>query len=658
MDFFISLIAILAISMFLCVRFKLNSAITPFVTVAGLTIFMCLCGILNLLYVAGLAVFAFAIFSLVYVFYIKKKELGASLKAFLTPGIAFFAAACIFFFFALKAEDASFLVWDEFSFWGTAAKNVFEHRQLYTLFESSMINISYPPALSVFSFFIQFFGGVFAEYKVYLAYAIIEMAVMTIFFSRLDWKKPISIIVTSFFSLACIYLFWWSLDGLVAYCTSYADYILGYVFAAPLLIYFSDETRGLPKFVAVLLGLMLLPLTKDVGFALGLIAATVIAADMVLFKRYPTDTLFNKKSKLLLLVYPLLLYVANIASYLMWTLHFNTVTHIPRVEVFYEYSALEIFTGKDPYFNTILSKMIAEIPTRQLYTVGTMLEMIILFTLLPIIVSLFTKSKKQILRTSLMSFLMLCGFALYYVFMAYLYAAIFYHTETHDLVSFGRYISSHTFGWMLVSFGVCMFEITKPFWKRFTLLLGTGACALLMVAHFYFCPVHPDQYVFTSWKVNAGKNEIREYIDNTAGKFRKELSVDDRIYFICQESSGGEWFVYNYAMQPAYVVKTFGGGYFVPMETADADMPPYSIRANRANFSEFLREQDVDFVYVYKTDDYFINEFSSMFSDNLVGFFDGSGGFYMVIDNGGSELSFEAVGNSAALAQLREDFGK
>ncbi len=658
MDFFISLLAILAISFFLCVRFKLNSAITPFVTIAGLTLFMCLFGILNLLYIAGLVVFAFAVFSLVYVFYLKRKELGASLKAFLTPGVAFFTAACIFFFFALKAEGASFLVWDEFSFWGTAAKNVFEHRQLYTLFESSMINISYPPALPVFSFFVQFFGGAFTEYKVYLAYSVIKMAVMTIFFARIDWKKPVSIIVTAFFSLACIYVFWWSLDGLIAYCTSYADYILGYVFAAPLLIYFSDDTRSLPKFFAVIVGLMLLPLTKDVGFALGLIAAAIITADMVLFKRYPTDTLFNKKSKLLLLIYPLLLFVTEIASYLSWTLHFNTVTHIPRVEVFYEYSALEIFTGKDPYFNTILSKMIAEIPTRQLFTIGTMLEMILLFTLLPVVISLFTKSKKQILRTSLMSFLMLCGFALYYVFMAYLYTAIFYHTAEYELISFGRYISSHVFGWMLVSFGVCMFEITKPFWKRFTLALGTGVCALLMAAHFYYCPVHPDQYVFTSWKVNAGMNDIRAYIQNTGGKFSKDLTVEDRIYFVCQESTGGEWFVYNYAMQPAYIIKTFGGGNFVPMDTSDATMPDYGVRANRENFSEYLREQEADFVYVYKTNDYFIDEFSSMFSDKLISFFDGSGGFYMVIDNGGSEVAFEAVGNNIALAQMRETFGK
>lgn len=658
MDFFISLLAILAISMFLCVRFKLNSAVTPFVTIAALTLFICYLGVLNLLYVAACAVFAFAVFSLIYVFYIKRKELSESLKAFLTPGIIFFTAACIFFFFALKAQNAAFRVWDEFSFWGTAAKNVFEHRQLYTLFESSMINISYPPVLPVFSLFMQFFGTAFAEYKVYVAYAVLEMAVMTIFFARIDWKKPVSIAVTSFFSLACIYVFWWSFDGMISYCTSYADFILAYVFAAPLLIYFSDETRGVPKFLAVIAGLMLLPLTKDVGFAFGLIAATIIAADMVLFRRYPTDTLFKKKSKLLLLIYPFLLFVADIVSYLIWTLHFNAATNIPRVEVFYEYSALEIFTGKDPYFIEILSKMIAEIPARQLFTAGTMLEMIILFTLLPIIISFFTKSKKSILRVSVTSILMLCGFALYYVFMAYLYTAIFYHTADVDLISFNRYITSYALGWMLVSFGICMFEITKPFWKRFSLALGTGALAVLMAAHFYCCPVHPDQYLFTSYKVDVSMNEIRDYIENTTGKFHGYLTTEDRIYFACQNSNGGEWFVYNYAMQPAYVVKSFGGGNFVPLDTTDAEMPPYGMRADRKNFSEYLREQAVDFIYVYKADTYFIEEFGPMFSDNLVGFFDGSGGFYMVVDNGGDEVAFEVVNNPLVLEQLRADFAK
>ena len=151
MSFFISLAAIVAICLFVTVRFKANSAWTPFFVVAFITLFSCYLGTLNLLVPAIYLVLAFAVFSLVYVFILKRKDLKANLLSFLSPGMVFFIASSIFFFFALQKENAAFSVWDEFSFWGTAAKNVFAHRQLYTLFESSMINISYPPVLPVFS---------------------------------------------------------------------------------------------------------------------------------------------------------------------------------------------------------------------------------------------------------------------------------------------------------------------------------------------------------------------------------------------------------------------------------------------------------------------------------------------------------------------------
>lgn len=658
MSFFISLAAIVAICLFVTVRFKANSAWTPFFVVAFITLFSCYLGTLNLLVPAIYLVLAFAVFSLVYVFILKRKDLKANLLSFLSPGMVFFIASSIFFFFALQKENAAFSVWDEFSFWGTAAKNVFAHRQLYTLFESSMINISYPPVLPVFSFFMQFFGGAFSEYMVYVAYAVIEMAVVTILFSRIRWKNPVAIVVVAFFALAGIYSFWWGFEGLIAYCTSYADYILGFVFAAPLLIYFSSDDKSLIKYLGVLLGLMLLPLTKDIGFAFGLIASVVIAADMVLANNYPSERVFKSENKWLRLVYPAALFIAVIASYFIWTLHFNAVTELSRVEVSYSYSIFDMLRGKDDYFNQIIHKMFTVTSTKQLVTFGTINVMLVVFFIVPIIVSLFTKSKRQILRTLLFSFLMLCGFLLYSVFQSYLYTAIFVHTESHDLISYTRYMSSYAIGWFFIMTGVCLFDITKPFFKRLSLSLGVAVCAVLLSAHFYFCNVHPDQYVFTSEKVICGPNEMRRRMSDITNKFDGYLTSDDKIYFIAQNSDGGEWFIFNYQAQPAYTVKTLGGGNFVSLDTPKEDMVgTYNVYADKKIFTDYIREQGIDYVYIFVLDDYFISEFSDMFEDKLVTYFDNSSGLYMVVDKGADLVSFVPVPTGMAIENLKAEYG-
>ncbi|MEG2258812.1 MAG: hypothetical protein RSB78_01360 [Oscillospiraceae bacterium] len=214
MDFAVSFLAILAIAAFFIVRFKLNASVAPFASIALITLFLCYMGTFNLLMPAVYIIFAFAVFSLVYIFWIKRKELCSSVKAIFTPGMTFFIVASLGFLIAVGIKNPYFTFWDEFSFWGIAAKTLFEHQQVYTLFTSSMINISYPPGLPIFSFFMQCTSTVFREWRVYLAYDILIMSVMSMLFARVKWRNYITIPVLSFTAISCLYLFWYSFEGL------------------------------------------------------------------------------------------------------------------------------------------------------------------------------------------------------------------------------------------------------------------------------------------------------------------------------------------------------------------------------------------------------------------------------------------------------------
>ncbi len=677
MDFFIALFVIAAISLFFVVRFRLNAAVAPFFTVAAITLWMCLLGMLNLLDVAVWTVIAFAILSLIYLFIIKKERLSDVIKVFFTPGMVFFLFSSILFFVLLSIRHPYFVEWDEFSFWGVSAKLIFGRHQLYTFIPSSFV-FSYPPVLPVWSFFVQFFGQRFVEWKVFLAYDVLIMSVMSLLFARVKWKHYVTCIVLTVFGLTSLYLFWWSFDNILLYCTSYSDWIIGVVFGGVLLAHFSSEDNNLMRWVVTLVGVMLLPLMKDIGMALGLVVAGIVLIDIVLSGNYPTETLFRRKSKWLRALLPLALFAAVLLTYSLWNAHFQAQVDLSRAPRVYEYSMLEIMTGKDLYFNEILKRMWNALSVNQIVSFGPMRDMILVFTLIPVIAGILTFDKKRFFRLASFSVLMLGGFALYYLFHAYSYAAIFAHTTDYELQSYARYMSTYCVGWLVAVAGVCFFEIAQPkllahlcskdgaHAKRYQkvisdLVVATTIAALLVASVFIYNPAHPDQYVFTSSKIDRNKFEmegVRASFYTVHKSFRGYLTPEDRVYFIAQGSNGGEWFRFNYEfIEDAHTVQTLGRGNFVDPSIPEKEREYYDEPVDPDTFIAFLRENQIDLLYVYLMDDYFYTEFGPLFSDQLAGAMDKTIFFYLVVDNGGSDIQFVPVPSGKALENVRTRYG-
>ncbi len=655
MDFALSFLALLFVAAFFIVRFRLNASVAPFAVAAGITVFLCLFGMLNLLFPATLAVFAFAAFSAVYLVWFRRREWRDTVRQVFTPGFVFFVAVSVAFFFAVRAKNPYFTFWDEFSFWGIAAKNLFTHRQLYTLFTSSMINISYPPALPVWSFFMQVFNAGFSEWRVYAAYDILMAAVMAVLFARLKWKNYIAVPVLSFTAVSCTYLFWYSFEGLKLYMTSYSDVPLGVLFGGAVLAYFAtSEERTLPNYIAVAVCLMLLPLVKDVGLAFGLVAAVICSFDMLVSGHWPARRVFGTEKWYGKLVFVAGLFAALLFSYAAWSLHLGAAADIERNAVPYEYSIFQMLGGKDPYFNEMFRRMAAALRERQLVTFGTVQEMVIAFTAAPIVVALLCREKRNILRVGAAAVELCAGFFLYYLFQTYAYTAIFTHSSEYNLTSFERYISSYAIGWMFAVIGLCYFAISRWRFSWGDTVPGIVVSGLLIGALFHFTPVNFDQYVFTSDKIYQVLIPLREHMMTNAAVFQDVLTSDDHIYYVCQDSDGGEWFYFNYEFQPAYVEQTLGGGNFVAVGSEHSG--GYDVEVDTARFTEFLREKEIDYVFVEKVDEYFIEEFSPMFEDFLMGFHDGSAHMYKVVDNG-SGILLVPVYNATHFEILREQYG-
>ena len=77
---------------------------------------------------------------------------------------------------------------------------------------------------------------------------------------------------------------------------------------------------------------------------------------------------------------------------------------------------------------------------------------------------------------------------------------------------------------------------------------------------------------------------------------------------------------------------------------------------NKENFAEFLRENDVDFLYIFSLNQYFMDEFAPMFNDGLMERIDGSVYLYAVHDMGDS-MEFVGVYSGDQYLELKEAWG-
>jgi len=669
MDLLISMLVLFTFSVFMTWKWKLNVTVTPFVSLSFIIIVLAFCGMLQMLVPGMILVYICAVACAGYLIVKERKNWKEMAKAVLRPGLVFFFAATLFFWFTLKSKNAGFRIWDEFSFWGTAAKVVFEEKKLYTLVNTSMINVSYPPGLALNSLFLQFLSPEFTEWKTYTAYNMLAMAAVTPLFSRLEWKNPLGVLATAGIGYFGIYEFFYGMDGLIPYATSYADWIVGYCFAGALLVWFCASEKGHARYWATVVSLMAVTLIRDIGLALGLVAAGMIAMDMMIGDGSPVSAAAGKRNWKADIAAFLGLMACVPIVYLSWAAHFKAYVHVDRVTITYPYSAVQMLLGQDPHCNEVWRNMIDALDKRQIVNFGTPKDMLIVFTAAGLLLTLLAKEKRSKLRLLTFTVLHLFGFLAYYLFQTYAYAAIFWEDGGLELICYERYISSYFFGWYFSLIGVGASELAEPvplkqlpkfLSERWKLAPGLLMVVLALWSAFHYLPFPLKTLSITSDYVSLQPLELMQVAQKNMRKYRSIMNDETRIYVVAQNSSGGEWFLCNYVFMPAYTVKTMGGGNFASREMMETmkDDPFYSymVYADQENFAQYLRDNDVDLVYLFNLNEYFYEEFADMFADGLAERTDGSCYFYAVHDLG-DDMEFVGIYSSDHYRELRQEWG-
>lgn len=193
----------------------------------------------------------------------------------ITDGIVFFTIAYVFLAISTYAKTSN--LWDEYSYWSLASKNMFYHDSLLN-YEGMKMNILYPPVPTIWQYFFTRNLNTYSQGIEIFASQILCFSILLQFYENITKtsNKIIKICIPIIIlCLPCVFVFSYFYESI------YADTLIGLLIGYILIKFYKEENK---KFLFLSLGgaFLLLSLTKATGFYIALIILGVIFMQKVI----------------------------------------------------------------------------------------------------------------------------------------------------------------------------------------------------------------------------------------------------------------------------------------------------------------------------------------------------------------------------------------
>lgn len=469
-------------------------------------------------------------------FYLLSKKL--SFKSFKKNILVILLITLPFIIFYISiSSQFKFLLWDEFSFWASSQRLIFETDQLFK--ENSPIFFkSYPPSQQLFQYY---FTKIFFWSEKNVLYAQIFWilsALLCVSSSLISDSLRLSIT----FLISCTFLYFFRYN----FSTIYSDALLSVCFAAAVALAYSQKPQYLNTilFSIVISSLILI---KEIGILLALVAFTIFCTSRFI-TLYQSNSSY--RNSLLSLFTPTLSILMCIWLTLKsWTWYTASI-NAPRDFVL---PSLSIFT--EPSFQTRILNTLNEFILRVTkpgylsilennLSLGPSL-VVLLSTIIVLCVVLIVRSPSaQRLKISVALSILFFGFFGYLFALLYSYLFVFTEYEGIRLASFERYLSSYLLAWLLIIFSLLSELFFKIYNKKsFTLFL----CFFILFSYLI-----PKNFINDVKSIHSSGHdfELFEDINKFALEIKPHLNASDKVFFIAQNSNGLERVMFYYAMLP------------------------------------------------------------------------------------------------------------
>ncbi len=623
------LAALFGMSAVLARRAGVGSAAAPLAALALAELVLLAAGLLGVLRPAGLGLAALGLLGggLEAALAKKKGETCPLAAALESPAAKLFWALALALALGLWALRPEFLNFDEYSFWGTAAKLTCENDALYTVCETGLPwQMTELAALPLASYFFQLFGP-FAPWRAIFAADLLMLAALAAAAGcakRARLACPLFLaglaaptLVTVAGHTALLNTAWLEFLG---------DLPAGMLFGGATAFWLAVKDRGPAARWLTLPVLLAAANVKSNTFVLGLAAAGLVALDAALFAPGGTR---RAKGFAARLGFGAACLAAPTAQYLLWNQYIAGLVRqnaaaggmgdtasasLPAVvanglKLLLGLPVESYFEARSDLFWQYGSAMADAFWHRKVSVFGAGAAVAALTMAVFLAAVLLAPDKRARLRAALFAVGSGVCFAGYWLMLWLSYAFLLKDSTPESLASYPRYFASYYTGWLLLALAVLAVSCASA--KRPA--LGRAA-ALAVGAAFAAALAAGTEPQFTLLGVGGGEYAAVRQELAVAKAAKAAIRPEQKVFLIHQGDEGFCWFLFNQQLCPALVYGEGGATYGEP---ALVEGMPYSAPYTKEEFSTLLKDEQVDLLLVSRVDGIFEESYVDLFTDGL-----------------------------------------
>lgn len=545
-------------------------------------------------------VLAAAIYVLALGYLIKRKSLRDFVENFFTPGFAVFA----FFFLVLSIFNRNKLAssWDEFSHWADVVKAMTAIDDLATNPLSDSVFKSYVPAMPLFQYNLQVFNqtiapeSVFNEGLLYFSYQIATYSLLIQALRKVQWNKILHTVLIAIVIFVLPSVFYSFFD--IVYIDAYLGVLAGF----SLLCLFQEHTDDWFNVITFSLSLFVLTLTKDAGFTIGLFLCVM----------YFVKAIVQRKTHKISIGCAAIVFFALLVPKFSWNYHLSILgvgkAFGQKIDIGGFFQSIAARSPSDYRWETFrnFSKALIESGVR-IGDTNINVSYIFLFTLLLgvlyVVISLSDRETKPWKISSIMGLIIATFFYMVGMCAAYMFKFVEY--EAVRLSSFDRYMNIYATMLITTAWVLCIDLLqTKGFMN-----IKHGYIVFLLVA---FLPASRAGG-FIAGEYSSGSRLLRSAYVQATEKVLNKCGADDgrkKVYIVSQATSGFDYWVLRYSIRPHQSNPNFTWSIGKPFFEGDIWTQAITVEKWQENI-----KKNYDYVLLYSVNDYFIDNFSSLFTE-------------------------------------------
>jgi len=567
-----------------------------------------LSGFLNL----GMESLVLFVCSATLILFIKSAQFRASIlkSVFLPSTVVFFLLATVSF---LKSKDWLLSQWDEFSHWGHIVRIMYEYGALGPGTPTEYTAEHYPPALSLFQYFIIDFSSGWREGLLFWSLHLIAISIFVSVLAKCSYKYSSEIVLKLFVALVSSFAFFNVFDNIYSDATLAITF--GFLFVIAIVASFLDGRWAL----ILASSAAFLTLVKPTGiyFALSAILINIVATLFTLN--------FESVRTAIVSFRPALVSLLSVGvAWMAWGYYLSSLSST-GYSLGGNVPSILNNSGREQFVADVTSNFIYSLFHTNLNPASWLYMPAYMWTLTCIgffSIWMYLKGRQENRKNFAILFTFLLTTGGYIAVILNSYLTVFIEYEAANLASFQRYIATWYQGIFLGIVILILFEFNfeKNFQSDFASnsnlnfsdnIKRNGVLSLTFLALMSLSSI--GNYVNLLRAPQYAGSEFRKpFAPMIKAINAAKIPEGSKVYIITQHKIGLEYYVLRYEL----IGSQFGNNAFsIGGKNGENDVWT-DPTMDAEKWSATLR--DYDFVVLYITTEGFNEEFSSLFEGGLV----------------------------------------